>query len=244
MARSLKLVSSLKQQLRSKGITYKHVAEELGLSEASIKHMFAKNHFSLERVDRICEMLNIEISDLATIAESDTNNISQLPLEFEKELIADMRLLLVAYCVMNSWSIEQIIEEYEISETECISYLARLDKMKLIELQPNNRIRLLTSSNFEWHENGPIERFFRQQVQSEFFNAEFKNAGEIRLVKNGSMSLVNRKRLVERLNFIGDYFEELNDDDRNLGHRERHGTTLVVAIRQWAFQAFTQLERK
>jgi len=132
----------------------------------------------------------------------------------------------------------------QISETECISYLARLDKMKIIELQANNRVRLLTSSNFEWHENGPIERFFRQQVQSEFFNAEFKNAGEIRLVKNGSLSLINRKRLVERLSFIGDYFEELNDSDRNLDNQERHGTTMVVAIRQWAFQAFTQLERK
>jgi len=57
----------------------------------------------LERLDRICEMLNIEISDLANIAEVDTSTISQLPLEFEKELVTDMRLLLVAYCVMNSW---------------------------------------------------------------------------------------------------------------------------------------------
>ena len=145
---------------------------------------------------------------------------------------------------MNSWGIEDIVEHYEISESECIQHLARLDRMKMIELQVNNRIRLLTSQNFEWQPNGPIERFFRQQVQSQFFNAEFKQDGELRLVMNGNISLQSRQRLVERLKSIGDYFEELNEDDRQFGNLERHGSTMVIALRSWEFYAFKALERK
>jgi DNA-binding Xre family transcriptional regulator len=244
MARSKKLIKTLKKQLRSQGITYKQVATALALSEASIKNMFAKNHFSLERIDSICELLEIELSDLALLAENDMATISQLSLLHEKELIGDMHLLLVAYCVMNYWTLNEIIKQYEISETECIQHLVKLDKMKMIELQMNNRVRLLISANFSWHTNGPIERFFRQQVQSQFFNADFNSDGELRLVSNGNIGLHSRKRLVERLNSIGEYFEELNQDDRQLSMQERHGTTMVLAIRQWEFEAFKSIERE
>jgi len=244
MARSLKFIQTLKKQLRAKGITYRQLAALLGLSESSIKHMFANNSISLSRLDMICEHLGIELSDLALMAEDDISKLMQLPLEYEKELVNDMRLLLVAYCVMNYWTIEDITQQYALSETECIQYLSKLDRMKMIELQTNNRVRLLISQNFEWHNNGPIERFFRQQVQSQFFNSDFSALGEIRLVKNGNISLASRKQLVERLIALGDYFEELNHQERTIDINDKHGSTMVLAVRQWQFQAFTALERK
>jgi len=243
MARSKKLISTLKKELRKQGITYKQVAATLKLSEASIKNMFAKNHFSLERIDRICDLLSIEVSDLANLAENDSPTISQLSLANEKELVSDIWLLLVAYCVTNYWTLEDIINQYDMTEAECIQHLAKLDRMKMIELQMNNRIRLMISPNFAWQTNGPIESFFRYQVQSQFFNGDFLNEGELRVVNNGNMSMQSRKRLVERLQSIGEYFEELNQDDRQLEMKHKLGTTMVLAIRPWAFQAFTELER-
>jgi len=244
MARSKKLIATLKKELRQHGITYKQIAAALKLSEASIKNMFAKNHFSLERIDRICDLLDIEVSDLASLAENDAPTISQLSLQHEKELVSDIKLILVAYCVTNFWTLNDIIEQYDMTEAECIQHLAKLDRMKMIELQMNNRIRLLISSNFSWQTNGPIERFFRKQVQSQFFNGDFMNDGELRIVNNGNMGMLSRKRLVERLQSIGEYFEELNQDDRQLDMEDRLGTTMVLAIRPWAFQAFTDLEKK
>lgn len=244
MARSLKFIQVLKKQLRAKGITYKQLAALLSLSESSIKHMFANNSVSLSRLDMICEHIGIELSDLALMAEDDISKLMQLPLQHEKELVNDMRLLLVAYCVMNYWTIEDITQQYSLSETECIQYLSKLDRMKMIELHTNNRVRLLISQNFEWHSNGPIERFFRQQVQSQFFNSDFSALGEIRLVKNGNISLASRKQLVERLMALGDFFEELNHQERAIDINDKHGSTMVLAVRQWQFQAFTALERR
>lgn len=243
MARSIKLVQVLKKQLRAKGVTYKHLASLLELSESSIKHMFAHSSISLHRLDVICEHLGIELSDLAAMAEEDVASLMQLPLEHEKELVNDMRLLLVAYCVMNYWTIEDMTQMYTLNETECIQYLSKLDRMKMIELQTNNRVRLLISQNFEWHINGPIERFFRQQVQSQFFNSDFSNLGEMRLVKNGNLSLASRKQIVERLAALGELFEELNHQERAIDINDKHGSTMVLAVRQWQFEAFTSLER-
>lgn len=243
MARSLRLIKTLKQQLKAQKITYRILAEKLGLTESAIKQMFASNNLSLKRLDDICELLDLELTDLASIAHDNIPKLSQLPLEFEKELVGDMRLLLVAYCVMNGWKIQDVCRHYEISEAECIHYLARLDKMKMIELQVNNRIRSLISHNFEWHSNGPIERFFRQQVQSEFFNADFNGEAELKLVKNGGLCIESIHKVTDRLKAIGDLFEEINYEDSKKDKPQRHGTTMVLAIRRWEFQAFRGLER-
>ncbi|MGH1539984.1 MAG: helix-turn-helix domain-containing protein [Arenicella sp.] len=244
MARSLKLIKTLKKQLRAEGITYRELAKRLQLSESAIKHMFASNNLSLKRMDAICEQLGLELSDLVLIAESDTPKIAQLSLEHEKELVNDMKLLLVAYCVVNYWTLDDIIGKYALSKTECIVYLARLDKMKMIELHANNHVRLLISTNFAWHRNGPIERFFRQQVQTQFFSSDFSGSGELRLVKNGDISLKSRQQLTERLLAAGELFEEISHEERNTPADNKQGTTMVLAIRQWQFQAFTALEHQ
>jgi len=243
MARSLKLIDVLKKQLRQKGLNYRDLSKQLELSESAVKQMFAAGNFSLKRLDAICEILGIELTDLAQLAEADESKIDQLSLENERALIMDMKLLLVAYCVANYWSFDEILARYTLSETELVKYLAKLDRMKMIELQAGNRVRLLISNNFGWHINGPIEQFFRAQVQTHFLDSSFSEEGDLRLVKNGDISLKSRIQLVERLAAIGDYFDELSHQERKLPQDSKQGSTMVLALRQWEFLAFRALER-
>jgi len=220
MARSNKLIETLKKQLRSRGVTYRVLATH-----------------------SICAFIGLELSDLATIAESDEPKIDVLTLDQEQELIADEKFLLTAYCIVNFWSLEEITAQYDIGETECIRYLAKMDRMQLIELQPENRIRLRISNNFQWQPNGPIERYFRAQVQERFLNATFNQAGDLRLVLNGCISLKARLQLIEKINELSELFQELSWADRKLPIVEREGTTMISAIRTWQFAAFTKHER-
>jgi len=55
--------------------------------------------------------------------------------------------------------------------------------MKVIELQPGDRVRLLVANNFSWRKNGAIEKFFRSHVQSEFFSHHFQDDDSVRIVK-------------------------------------------------------------
>lgn len=243
MARSAKLIEALKTELRTKGLNYRDIAEHLSLSESAVKQMFSVGNFSLARMDALCEVLGIELTDLAQLAEDNEKKIDQLSLDNELALVADMKLLLVAYGAANYWQFEDITHRYQFSDAELISYLVKLDRMKMIELQAGNRIKLLISSNFSWHSNGPIERFFRKQVQTRFLDSTFSDEGDLRLVKNGEISLKSRIQLSERLAAIGDYFDELNQRERSLAKEARAGTTMVLAIRKWEFLAFRELER-
>ena len=243
MTTSARIIDTLKRTLKAQGLTYKGLANRLGLSESAVKHMFSTGNFSLKRLDDVCEMLELDIGDLVSMSESHEPRIEQLSAEHEEEICADVRLLLLAYCLINYWSFDEIIERFDISPVDGLRYLRRLDRMKVIELLPGDRVRLLIAPNFTWRKNGAMERFFRGKVQTEFFNYDFADDHSIRIVKNGMLSKKAQLQLIDKLKAIGDLFDDTTWDERKLLAADRHGTTMVVAMRHWFFQAFRELER-
>jgi DNA-binding Xre family transcriptional regulator len=240
---SARLIDALKRELRARGITYRALAGQLGLSESAIKHMFSSGNFSLRRLDEVCDVLELDIGDLVNISEAHKHRIEQLSEEQEREIMSDMRLLLVAYCLLNYWTFEEIIARYDITPEQGVRYLRKLDRMKFIELQPGDRVRLLLAPNFGWRENGPIERFFRSRVQTEFFSHHFQDDESLRIVKNGMITRKSMLQFIEKLEATGDLFDDTNWEERKLAAAERRGTTMVLAIRHWTFAGFSEMER-
>lgn len=238
------LVATLKKTLRSRGITYAEVANYLQLSEASVKRMFSHNHFTLDRVDTICSMLDLDILDLIRIVDEDQKKIQNLNKEQEKELVSDTKFLLVALCIHNGLSFNEIYETYEYSENECLSYLIRLDKLGLIQLLPNNKIRSLIAHDFEWLPGGPIERFFVSKAQNEFLNSGFNIPEEKRIYLTGMLSKKSIDIVTHRLDVLAHEFSYLQNDDSNLPFESKHHVGLLLAIRPWELSVFSKLKRK
>jgi DNA-binding Xre family transcriptional regulator len=243
MTTSARIIDTLKRQLKVRGMTYKALAERLELSESAVKHMFSTGNFSLHRLDDVCAILELDIGDLVDISESQEQKIEQLSEENEQAIVTDIRLLLVAYCLINYWTFDEIVARYDIEPAEGLKYLRRLDRMKVIELQPGDRVRLLIANNFSWRKNGAIEKFFRKHVQSEFFSHHFQDDASIRIVKNGMLTRGSQIQLIERLKAMGELFDDTTWDERKLSATERKGTTMVLAIRHWFFEGFRHLER-
>jgi transcriptional regulator with XRE-family HTH domain len=244
MTTSAGLVEVLKRELRSRGITYAHVARELRLSEASVKRMFSRRNFSLKRLDQVCQIANSEFSDIARALHQEENLISRLTHEQEQEIVSNPRLFLVAVCALNHVGFDQIVETYDISRPECIQLLARLDRLGFIRLLPNNRIRLLVSLDFSWLPDGPIQRFFKLQAHNEYFRSRFDRPDEFMVVVNGMLSRASSAAIVTRLKRIAREFSELNNQDAHLPLDQRSAMSLLVAMRHWELAAFTELRRK
>lgn len=244
MSQSTLLVKAIKRELKSRRISYRQVAATLGLSESTIKQMFANGNFSLKRLDELCEILSLEFTELARLAGEQHTGLELLSVEQEERLIGDPKLLLITYCVVNKWSFSDIVKRYNISENECVQKLAELDRMHLAELLPGNRIRPLISLNFRWQPNGPIEKYFRQEVQSQFFDSSFTETGALRLVKSGDISTSTFNQIAYRLEATGQLFDDLAREDHASPPIDRRGTSMILAIRHWQFSAFSKLERQ
>ena len=243
MSQSSQLIDALKLELRRQRITYKQVAQTLELSEASVKRLFAGRFFTLERLERICQLLNMSFSDLVRQAEKEVALTNELTLEQEREIVSDIKLLLMAYLLVNHVDFVEIIETYDISETEGIRLLARLDRMKIIELQPGNRARLLISPNFTWLANGPIQSFFETRIQSDFFDASFNGPGEIRVFLSGMLSRDANAQTIRRIQHLASELNELIAESRSVPSGQCFGTSLLIAMRPWEVQVFEDLRR-
>ncbi|WP_372965833.1 helix-turn-helix domain-containing protein [Marinobacter sp.] len=242
MAQTSAIVSELKRQLRSHGLTYQDVAEALELSVASVKRLFSEKQFSLKRLDQVCNLMGMEISDLVRKLAPE-QKVDQLTLEQEEELVSDVRLLLVAVCAMNRWRFDEIHMNYEISETDLIRYLALLDRMGVVELLPGNRIKLLISHDFTWQPNGPIQRFFETEVQQDFLKCRFTRAGELRLFVSGMLSTQSNEAVQQKLKRLALEFRHCHEEDLALPLEQRFGVSLMMAMRPWEIEAFDHLRR-
>ncbi|MEO0579676.1 MAG: hypothetical protein AAFZ58_13395 [Pseudomonadota bacterium] len=49
--------------------------------------------------------------------------------------------------------------------------------------------------------------------------------------------------LIERREAVGALFDETTWEERKLSAKERHGTAVVLALRQWIYEGFNELER-
>jgi transcriptional regulator with XRE-family HTH domain len=244
MAQINAVVETLKRALKASGLTYADVARRLGLSEPSIKRMFSQQRFTLDRLESICAMMALDFTDLVRIVDTEQPRISSLSLEQERELVADPKLLLVAICVQNSWDFEEIREYYDFSEPELIRRLAHLDRLGLVQLLPNNRIRRMVAADFRWLPRGPIERFFEQRVQREYLKSHFTRPEELRLFMIGMLSRKSVETMRRKIEMLAHEFTALQEDDARLPAASRLHTGVLLAIRPWELRDFDPLKRK
>lgn len=243
MAQTGLFVDALKRVLKQRGLTYADVARHLGLSQASVKRLFSDQSLSLERLDRICELAQIQLVDLARLVEERASQVKLLSEAQERELIADPRRFLVFYLALNDYSLEDICRDYRIEPLEGVRLLAQLDRAGLIELLPGNRIKLKVSRQLEWRVDGPIRRFFEQRVRQEFLHSRFDQPGESLKFVSGVLSEASLAVLQRRLELLAHDFNELVKADAQLPLDQRHGCSLLLAQRRWEFSLFRELRR-
>ena len=102
------LVSELKRYMKSQGVTYAKLGRQLDLSESSVKRLFARQSFSLQRLEQILNLLGLEIADLVTMMNERREFLTELTPEQEDALLADPKLLLMTYLLVNGWTLPAI----------------------------------------------------------------------------------------------------------------------------------------
>ncbi len=240
MAQTQTLVKTLKKQLKAHGKTYADVANALELSEASVKRLFAEQNFTLQRLEAISQLISLQISDLVNLMLQEQPQLVQLTTEQEHEIVGDPLLLMITVNVMSGLDFNDLTKKYNISETSAIQKLAQLDRLKIIELLPKNRIKLLISPNFSWIQNGPIQNFYQQQLEREFFQSRFDKKNEKLIVLNGLLTDASNSELQKKMQIVVNKFNELIKEDTPVSIDNKHGTTAVIALRRWQFSLFEE----
>lgn len=243
MSQRKDLFNVLKQQIRAQGMTYKCLAEKLDLSEASVKRIFSQQDIQLSRLEDIARCIQFSLSDLFELVEQQKERIRNLTKTQENELISDKALLLVTICVLNYWTFDEILAYYNLNEHQLLRHCARLDQMKIIELQPGNRFKVIIDRDFHWLNDGPIQQFFQKNIQGDFLDSNFAKPEELYLVRNGMLSEADNLNFQKLLRKTANEFIRRCQETSNVPIEQRHGTALIIAMRPWVPRIFDEFRR-
>lgn len=244
MRQTLAIHAALKRLLKARGRTYAEAAAALELSEASVKRLFARGELSLERIERLCDWIGVDVADVVAASEAVQPAITELTLEQEKQLARDPALLLAAFLALNRWSEAEILEAFRFTKPQLTGLLIRLERLGLVELLPFDRIKLRTARNFSWRKDGPIQRHFAERALPEFVASRFDEPGERLRFVGGLLSRASVRKLHEAIETLVRQLDELVAQDLMLPTQERHGVSLLVGVRPWEYSEFSKLRRK
>ncbi|MPQ66607.1 MULTISPECIES: helix-turn-helix transcriptional regulator [unclassified Pseudomonas] len=237
------LIATIKQRLKSAGMTYRDVAQALDLSEPSVKRLLASGRLTVERLAQFCDLLGLTMAELLQESEASAPRLQMLTHEQEAQLVSNEKLLLVVVCALNQWSLEDMVSAYHLSKAECIKHLLVLERMGLADLKPGNRIRLLVARDFDWLPDGPIRHFFVQQGLPDFMASRFDLADETLDFAHGMLTKAAYVQLQVEMHRLRGKLAALHSESLSAPLSEKRGTALLLAMRVWEPRVFRKLKR-
>ena len=238
------LLDALKRVLKSRRVTYADLAARIGLSEASVKRLFSQQTFTLVRLQQVLGALDMDFFELARLARGAGDAPQEMSEVQEQALASEPHLMGVFYLLFNDWQPAQILARYELAEAELTRLLAKLDRLQLIDLLPNNRVKLRVSRHLRLKPSGAIRARHGQRTMADFLAVEFDRHGghflfDFRDISPASFAVMQRK-----LDRLAAEFNELAELDSTLPPEQRQSIGLALGMRPWRIGQVTGLKER
>lgn len=237
------IVDTLRAHLKARELTYKDLADGLELSEVSVKRLFTGADIGLDRLEQICQFLQIELADLFKASPRKRRLISRLTQAQEAEFAKNNKLLMVAVCALNFWSVQDMWTHLRLTRGQIQSLMQRLDEIGFLDLQSARQYKLLVSHNFAWINGGPIMQMV-QGMSQEYFADPFEGDTQVLRILNVRVSKAAQVQLRNRLEQIAQEYVDQSRADSHLPLHERPPVSVCIAARAWIPQFMQELIRQ
>lgn len=243
MTETNQLITIIKKQLKSQGMTYRDLAQKLDISEPSVKRILSSSRMTIDRLVQISNILGYTLAELSKEANLEQPKLNMLSEKQESEVVSDPKLLIVAVCTLNHWTMEEITGQYNITKSDCIKYLLNLDRLRIIDLLPSNRIRIIVARDFDWLPSGPIRRYFTEHGMQDFLSSDFSIENESMTFVHGMFTEQSLILIQDEMRRLRKRFAELHEDSLATPLSKRSGIGFLMALRGWEPIDFKKLRR-
>jgi DNA-binding Xre family transcriptional regulator len=236
------LLAAVKRQLRARGITYAQLGRRIGLSESSVKRLFASGNFTLSRLERICGVLQLSIGDLArTMGSPQAASPASLSHEQERLLASEVSILACFYLLLNGRSTQDCRDRLQLSAPAVNEILRKLAGVGLVSVG-GKQVTLNARLPIDWRRDGPVRRLYERQVRDEFLRCAFDGPGESLAFHSAELSAASLRVLKRKLDRLAADFAELAALDVDLKPRDKASVGLLLGLRPWVFSMFSGIQ--
>jgi transcriptional regulator with XRE-family HTH domain len=227
------IVETLKKLLKARGMTYAALAAALRLSTPTVKRMFSQRSFTLERLEEILRVLEIDFFELARMSHGRREGPVELSPEQEAALAKDARLFTVFWLLCNEWRFDEIVAEFRVGAAQITTYFARLERLRLIDWRPGNRARLRVPKHYVWRAGGPLRKAYGLKVVTEFMRSRFDAPQDAFHFEAQELSAESATVVKRRLERVAAEINELVEMDAAAPGKKRVTLGILLACRPW-----------
>ena len=235
---------ALKRALKAKNILYKDLAKILKLSESSVKRILSSKSLTLERLEEVCRATDISFAEIIRLAEFDDESFYKTLTEDQEKILAENPRLMQYFMLLHDgWSPAKVLKEFEIDHEEAHKFLFQLDRMNIIELHPNDRIRLKHLGRLKFRKDGPMGRKLFAQTKQNYLEHDFNGTNDYVRFTLSTLSPATIQKFKAKL-------EKLAAEIREEGRFEPNQVKGVIdigilfAIRPWRYSYMSAIPKR
>ena len=234
------VVSTLKKILKVKKITYKSLADELGMSESGVKKLLTSKDISLTRVEQITRIIGLSLADLFQIAsEEDVKNVKLSPKQESALFENNMLFRVYWFLAVEEKTLDAIKKSEKLTADQLQRNLMKLENLDLIKIGKNNRVASVHKGLFRWASDGPLvkklnnewsENTLRKVLSGKNSNDQLHRLSYLRL------SDKSKTAFYDRLNELVNEFARLSQREKTrYADRDLTSISSLIAIADSGF---------
>ena len=159
------ILIALKGLMKKKGYKYRDLAEGIGASLPTVKRMFIGEDLSLQRLTSICDFLGFSLHEFIELTKVSDSEQFHFTVEQENFFATNPPYLAFLYVLQRGdLSVEEIQKKYSLSQKSIQKYFRQLEKLGLIRVSPENRVRVLVRGVISWDDRGILGKTFSTRM--------------------------------------------------------------------------------
>jgi transcriptional regulator with XRE-family HTH domain len=238
-----RLLATLKQQLKLKGLRYGAIALQLGVSEATVKRYLRGKGISLAVLQDLVEIVNLDLPSLVLLAEDQSVNATDLTERQQSALRENRVLAAVFYSLINGWTPSLIAKEFQFGE-ELERALVQLERLRLIRRLSSNRVKVLAKHKIGEKFTGALAELALESAHGFLGDIDLRSADCNWLLDTARLSRASAARLSDLMKTFLTEFRALSAKDRSLSPQETEWYRLFSAaqrtsredLRKWGLE--------
>lgn len=156
----------LKEAIKAKGFTYARLGREIGVSEVTIKRILSSGQgCTLERLFEICEQIGISFLEVTALAKKEEEVDHFLTPAQEVYFANNLTHYAIFKELYGGATSDEVMRSWKVSASEIFKILRALEKLELIDVLPENRMRKRVRGNIRMAHRGPLaKKILRPQI--------------------------------------------------------------------------------
>lgn len=158
---SAQVFDALKRCLRAKGMSYRELADRLGVSEPTIKRLFHEKDCKIGRLEEICSAIGVEIESIFMSANKGPGKGGRIPASAVARLAENASLFGVLILLSQNFSADYIMRVTGLTPASLFLYFRDLERLGLVVRGAGLSVKLTIDTPIEWDLDGPLHAPFR-----------------------------------------------------------------------------------